>query len=487
MTRPFIILFASICLIWVISFTLAQNTPTIALTWDANTTTISGTVEVRGTVNPPGFQSYFLEAAPFTVGSDTPPRWTPISLPAGQPVDDAKLGDWNTPIFPDGIYQLRIHVVLVSGESAFYTIAPIAINNAGGALSSAPVTAIETPGLVVLTALPTNTPVPTATQASLALPPSLGQSTSLPIGGHVAEFKETAQNAMRSAGMTWVKFQVRYRLGDTIDAPRDAIERGHRAGFRVLLGVVGEVEELRREGEAYYAQFAAYLGQLATLNPDAIEVWNEPNIDREWPTGLVDPRRYADMLRVAYISIKAVNPNITVISAALSPTGAEGAYGLARVWNDNRYYQVMATTDIPQHADCIGMHYNEGIVPPDQTFGDPRDNYPTRYLLTQLERVNFAFRGIDIPICVTELGYLTPEGYPPLPGGFAWAGRTTLAQQAAWLAGAANILETYEPMPVQLMIIWNIDFTRYDDDPMAGYAIIRADGTCPACAALAGR
>jgi len=34
------------------------------------------------------------------------------------------------------------------------------------------------------------------------------------------------------------------------------------------------------------------------------------------------------------------------------------------------------------------------------------------------------------------------------------------------------------------MIIWNVDFTRYDDDPMAGYAIIRPGGACPACDAL---
>jgi hypothetical protein len=36
------------------------------------------------------------------------------------------------------------------------------------------------------------------------------------------------------------------------------------------------------------------------------------------------------------------------------------------------------------------------------------------------------------------------------------------------------------------MIIWYADFTRYDSDPMAGYAIIRPDGSCPACETLRG-
>jgi len=256
----------------------------------------------------------------------------------------------------------------------------------------------------------------------------------------------------------------------------------------VLLGVVGDKKEMTNmKFSEYNPLFAEFLRQIATLNPDAIEVWNEMNLDREWPTGRIDPSRYADLLRLAYENIKGVNQDIMVITGALAPTGAEGAFGLGAVWNDDRYYQGMARTDIAQHADCIGVHYNEGIIPPDWTSGDPRDGYPTRYLPRMLERVSRAFTGVDIPMCFTELGYLTKEGYGSLPGPFAWAGRVTIANQAEWLQGAYRILEAYEPMPVKLMIVWNVDFTQYDADPMAGYAIIRADGTCPACQTLAAR
>jgi len=37
---------------------------------------------------------------------------------------------------------------------------------------------------------------------------------------------------------------------------------------------------------------------------------------------------------------------------------------------------------------------------------------------------------------------------------------------------------------VRLVIIWNVNFTQFGADPMAGYAIIRPDGSCPACVAL---
>jgi len=34
------------------------------------------------------------------------------------------------------------------------------------------------------------------------------------------------------------------------------------------------------------------------------------------------------------------------------------------------------------------------------------------------------------------------------------------------------------------MIIWNVNFTHYGEDPQAGYAIVRPGGGCPACDAL---
>jgi hypothetical protein len=34
------------------------------------------------------------------------------------------------------------------------------------------------------------------------------------------------------------------------------------------------------------------------------------------------------------------------------------------------------------------------------------------------------------------------------------------------------------------MIIWNLDYQDYDPDPHGGFAIIRPDGTCPACDSL---
>ncbi len=39
---------------------------------------------------------------------------------------------------------------------------------------------------------------------------------------------------------------------------------------------------------------------------------------------------------------------------------------------------------------------------------------------------------------------------------------------------------------VRMMIVYNVDFTSFDPngDPQAGYAMIRPDGSCPACSAM---
>lgn len=50
------------------------------------------------------------------------------------------------------------------------------------------------------------------------------------------------------------------------------------------------------------------------------QIWNEPNIYPEWGENPIDPAGYVDMLCRAYRALKAVDPNIVVISGAIAPT-----------------------------------------------------------------------------------------------------------------------------------------------------------------------
>ncbi|GAB4314416.1 MAG: hypothetical protein Kow00117_06680 [Phototrophicales bacterium] len=301
-------------------------------------------------------------------------------------------------------------------------------------------------------------------------------------GGHIAGFDESAMNWMQYSGMTWVKKQWRYVDGQNPADAQGWIDAAHAYGFRILIGVVG-LNKYDLNNPGYFDRYASFVAGLAALGADAIEVWNEPNIDHEWPEFQIDPARYTELLRVSYTAIKNANPNTLVISAAPAPTGAESAFP-GRVMNDDNFLRGMAAAGAANYMDCIGAHYNEGILPPTATSGDPRGNsgYYTRYLPSMINVYYNAFRGRR-QICFTELGYLSPEGLGPLSPNFAWAENVTVAQQAAWVDGAVSYAA--RSGRVRLVIIWNINFTNYGADPMAGYALIRPDGSCPACDALA--
>ncbi len=445
----------------------AAQDETVVILWPPPVYDVAGTVDVVGTVNPPDLQTYFLQVAAY---GQEPPQWIPASTLKNQPVVNGVIASWPTTTVPDGVYQLRLQARLRSGQDIFYVVGPIRVANL-----------LERPaGESVLVPQAATPAAPT--EPTLVPRPNPVNELPVPVGGHVAYFAEDTVAAMQEAGMTWVKWQVPFIIGETnlLNVARDRINWSHAAGFKVLLSITGEVDELRREGDAYYPLYAEFLGQVAALGVDAIEVWNEMNIDREWPAGRISARSYVEMLRQAYEAIKAADPQVMVITGAPAPTGFFGGCSNAGC-DDGDYYWNMANAGAANYADCIGVHYNEGILPPQQQGGDPRDNYPTRYFPLMTQRAAAPFRGSGLPLCFTEIGYLSPEGYGPLPAGFEWGQSTSVQEQAAWLRDAVQMAAEFPNVDIAMLIVFNVDFDLYDRDPQAGFAIIRPDGTCPAC------
>jgi hypothetical protein len=397
---------------------------------------------------------------------------------------------------PDGNYAVNASVVGIGEQSddaaSARTGAQVALFRPTPTPTPLP-TATPTP---IPTATPTPVPiVPTQppAPAPVSNPVSSGNTNPLAAGninmgtfeygGHATSgTSSVAHDIMRRAGMSWLKVQIRYYPGNSPDVAAGAIQGAKAAGFKVLIGTVGNPADLRAGGEGYVQAYANWLGGVAALGADAVEVWNEPNIDREWPRNEISGAAYADMLRRAYTAVKQASPGTMVISGAPAPTGAEAAYP-GQVVNDDKWLRQVVNSGGLQYMDCVGVHYNEGVVGPTQTSGDPRGGYYTRYLPSMVN-VYWNIVGGQRPLCFTELGYLTSEGYPPLPSYFAWGSDNTVAEQAAWLAQAAAYLS--QTGRVRMMIVWNVDFRLYASDPQAGFAILRPGGGCPACDALAG-
>jgi hypothetical protein len=294
------------------------------------------------------------------------------------------------------------------------------------------------------------------------------------LGGHVRDIGMPYGDKMRYAGMNWAKVQVHY--------PQDAtsiIQAAHAKNFKVQLSALGTPAMVTQAG--FEQQFADWVAGMAAAGADAIEVWNEPNLDREWASGYIDPAAYTKLLCTCYSAIKAANPNTIVISAATAPTGYYGGCSGGGC-DDLPFLQGMYNAGASQCMDYVGAHHNSGATSPSARSGHPADdgrNHHSWYFLPQTEKY-YAIFGKQL--YYTEMGYASQEGLPTFSDGWAWARGVNNAQQAAWLSEAVQL--SINTGMVRCVIVWNIDFTRYGDDPQDGYAIIRPGGSCPACDSL---
>lgn len=309
--------------------------------------------------------------------------------------------------------------------------------------------------------------------AAAPVPPSA--SGGFELGGQTHSFGHPGE--MRYAGMNWVKFQHKWTPGQNPADLAGRINDAHAQGFKVLFSIPGP----EYPSSIDYNSYVTFVSGVASLGADGIEIWNEMNLDREWPAGQISPSSYVtNMLAPSYRAIKAANPGTLVIAGALAPTGIDNGWS---VWSDQRYLAGMRDAGAARYMDCLGVHHNAGATSPDATTGHPADGGDHHYSWYFQPTFNVyagAFPGSKL--CFTELGYVSPEGYGQMPQNFWWGGGNTVGEQSEWLARAVQISRASNR--VRLFIVFNVDFTHWGDDPQAGYAIIRPDGGCPACQTL---
>ena len=330
---------------------------------------------------------------------------------------------------------------------------------------------LPTPTLFVAA---TNTPAPsatlpaqpTATFAPINLPPAIGPVV-LELGGQVEQLNDNTFNTMRSSQMNWIMIRIPYANRATPSHLRDQIESLHEQGFKVLYVVVGSKGDFDKPN--YFSNYAGYVGALAFFEADAIQIWDAPNSPDFWIENQIDPAQYVTLLSQAEKAIRAADKGTLIISGALAPSP-----------DAELYYQGMAAAGAANLVDCIGVRYEQGAVAPSVTTGDPRGEAYYYYLNNSIDLAYNSF-GASRPVCLT-LGYLSGEGYQ-LPEDFAWASGITNALQAQWLGEATSGVR--QGGKIQILTIWNVDFTFFGIDAAAGYAMLRRDGTCPACTTIA--
>ncbi len=113
--------------------------------------------------------------------------------------------------------------------------------------------------------------------------------------------------------------------------------------------------------------FARFVGDMAARyrgRIHAYQVWNEPNLAREWGNKPPDPAAYAMLLKKTYAAIKAADPNALVITAGMAPTTADQAEAMYDIKFYTQLYEAMGGNS-DGYFDMLGIHAAGYALPPE--------------------------------------------------------------------------------------------------------------------------
>lgn len=173
----------------------------------------------------------------------------------------------------------------------------------------------------------------------------------------------------KDAGFTWVKqrFEWRYiektkkRVHEWYEAER-IVDAVNKAGLGMVVRLDNQPDWARRDGifprsgppdkmedwKDYVEDVSEkFKGKIA-----AYEIWNEPNLGREWGGAKPDPKAYTEMLKVSYTAIKKNDPTALVISAGMSPTTEISD----RAMPDGQFIEEMYAAGAGQYFELLGVH-----------------------------------------------------------------------------------------------------------------------------------
>lgn len=112
-----------------------------------------------------------------------------------------------------------------------------------------------------------------------------------------------------------------------------------------------------------FADFCGALAERYRGRIAAYQIWNEPNLSREWGDEPPNPSEYTELLKVCYQSIKGADPGAIVISAGLAPTGTGLPYALP----DTEFLQGMYDSGAAEYFDVLGLNAPGYKAPPEAT------------------------------------------------------------------------------------------------------------------------
>lgn len=299
--------------------------------------------------------------------------------------------------------------------------------------------------------------------------------------------KQGVADLLKQLGFGWAKQQVRWEYAEPEPGAvqwqemDSLVDTMHGNGINLMFSVVTAPAWTRPTlggtggPPEDFQLFANFMGSIAGRycgRLQAVEVWNEQNLRREWEGFPLEPASYMDLLKRAYNSIKAACPSMLVISGATTPAGYSDV-----AFDDIDYLRGMYQNGLKQYSDGIGIHPSGFANPPSVAFEDwasgnydalSHVNHRSFYFLSTLResrRVMEEFGDTNKRLWPTEFGWgSTPSPFP----GYEYKARIDEARQARWIVDSFNIMagSGYVAVPM----LWNLNYPR--DTEMGAFAVV---------------
>jgi len=193
---------------------------------------------------------------------------------------------------------------------------------------------------------------------------------------------------IKAAGFGWVKQNIGWR--DVEGARKGTFDWGrvdwivsecNKLGLDLLVRIDhqpqwaggnyptnGPPNKIADLGDFLSVMASRYKGRIR-----AYEIWNEPNLAREWGGQPPNASQYVALSREAYRRIKQADPNAMVISAGLTPTGTWSPEATPDdVYLDEMYKAMGGASS--GYYDVLGVHAAGYKAPPEISPEEADDN-----------------------------------------------------------------------------------------------------------------
>lgn len=217
---------------------------------------------------------------------------------------------------------------------------------------------------------------------------------------------------------------------------------------------------------------------------DAYEIWNEPNLSREWGRKPPHAAEYTQMLRFSYQAIKQVDRAALVITAGLSPTTELSD----NARSDVVFLQEMYAAGARGNFDLLGAHAAGFKASPEAdpaevardralTNNDPspesmRRAYAFRHV-EDLRQIMVDHRDADTNLAVLEMGW-TSDNRASSP--YRWHS-VTEAEKADYLARAFRYARSNWPWMALMTAIYIPDPSWTPEHEQLHWSITNVDGS----------